>query len=561
MSGGGAIVGGRATGRAVVAAAVCMATLAVAGLAARAAEADTGVVSTERQTGLEQRSVGSGVLRHIGAALGTIAMLVVVGLGFVVIDVLVPAATALARVAVRATASAGASVCVGVAIGVWGLYYFRYYYAAPPKQAPGLDSAKGADRFDLHPDVAREDSDSAYMGLLESDDDAAKVLRGGLGGAGFPADFLKMFMKSISIFGYIEEAVFHEFSRQLQTRRLLAGEQMFDGEGDRDDLSFYVVIDGRVEIFLAGEPVAGGSEETGSGSEAGEWAASGQSESGAESDSEASGSPEAAAAAGGPQLASKSAILLNTVGPGDVLSSLFSILSLFTEDVPLHPGRCQPPGAAEDPGRHALDAYRFGRLDAQAAAGGSGESAADARPPRPNVVARATTDTTLAMIPAAAFQRVTRLYPTAAAHILQVILTRLQRVTFATLYDYLDLPDELVAIERAIGALARRPLRAEIAGSETLRQIRQLYAHHEPLAPSRASPPADAGHMPAAWRIDRASLDLLLGPASSRRSSLRHRRAGSDAEPASAAPSDAALAGLRRAVFHQLCDALGIDPY
>ncbi|KAJ1891638.1 Nte1p, partial [Coemansia sp. IMI 209127] len=117
------------------------------------------------------------------------------------------------------------------------------------------------------------------------------------------------------------------------------------------------------------------------------------------------------------------------------------------------------------------------------------EEADVARSARPNVVARATTDTTLAMIPASAFQRVTRLYPKAASHILQVILTRLQRVTFATLYDYLDLPDELVSIERAISNLAKCPLSNDLAHSSTIQDVKNIYeaSHSADLQPTQTS--------------------------------------------------------------------------
>ncbi|KAJ2683051.1 phosphatidylcholine and lysophosphatidylcholine phospholipase, partial [Coemansia spiralis] len=148
-----------------------------------------------------------------------------------------------------------AAAVLGVALSA--LYYFRYHYEARWRTAAGrADSAKAAGRFDLHPDVVRDDDsdDLSYMSSLEARSHGPgepPPVSGRQAGIGFPADFLHMFMKSISIFGYIEEPVFHEFSRQLQTRRLLAGERMFESEGDRDDQNFYVVIDGQVQIYLA----------------------------------------------------------------------------------------------------------------------------------------------------------------------------------------------------------------------------------------------------------------------------------------------------------------------
>ncbi|CEQ42560.1 SPOSA6832_04388 [Sporobolomyces salmonicolor] len=73
-------------------------------------------------------------------------------------------------------------------------------------------------------------------------------------------------------------------------------------------------------------------------------------------------------------------------------------------------------------------------------------------------LARASVDTTLAVIPAEAFRRLTKKFPNAAAHIVQVILTRLQRVTLLTAHKYLGLTREVIRTEQAINDLACYPL-------------------------------------------------------------------------------------------------------
>ncbi|KAJ2395996.1 phosphatidylcholine and lysophosphatidylcholine phospholipase, partial [Coemansia sp. RSA 2559] len=551
---------------------------------------------------------------------------IAVVVGFLVFDVLVPLFMFAIHVLLYTTTSIRAAVCAGLVGAICGLYYFRYFYAAP-KKSPVSDpkrSSKPPDRhqgllgFDLRPDVIHlEDADdTSYADSLEARGSHSSIIRGkrttseavsaaaaaGLAGVGFPADFLSMFMKSISIFGYIEEPVFREFSRQLQTRRLLAGERMFDSEEDRDDQNFYVVIDGQVQIYLAESTTVVPAAEcfpSGAESDAGAPGADGWADGydegghGYSSDLDSaqslnsqpvdrlSGSasrpaqhrqqtpsPPSSASTG----AASSAILLNVVGPGDVLSSLFSILSLFTDGVPLRPGfgerQTFNPNAATSvasspitpqyPGHQAFMDDRFqmamhGNSQGQAksaispreyqqtfiaqqalsstppasheankpfafpendandesqaaqppnSSGGifghiRQEEADVARSSRPNVVARATTDTTLAMIPASAFQRVTRLYPKAASHILQVILTRLQRVTFATLYDYLDLPGELVSIERAISNLARYPPSNDLAHSSTMQDVKTIYeaSHSADLKPTQTSQSPTPGRM------------------------------------------------------------------
>jgi lysophospholipid hydrolase len=71
-----------------------------------------------------------------------------------------------------------------------------------------------------------------------------------------------------------------------------------------------------------------------------------------------------------------------------------------------------------------------------------------------HIVARAATDATLAVIPAEAFRKLTEKFPNAAAHIVQVILTRFQRVTFMTLHRYLGLSKELLKIEKRVNEFA-----------------------------------------------------------------------------------------------------------
>lgn len=88
-------------------------------------------------------------------------------------------------------------------------------------------------------------------------------------------------------------------------------------------------------------------------------------------------------------------------------------------------------------------------------------------------IGRATVDTTLAVIPAEAFKRLTKKFPNAAAHIVQVILTRLSRVTFHTAHKYLGLTKEVMRTEKRINELACFPLPSsfyEQGGMEKLRQ-------------------------------------------------------------------------------------------
>lgn len=235
--------------------------------------------------------------------------------------------------------------------------------------------------------------------------------------------------------------MFHELARHLQTRRLIAGDTLSLNQ----DKSFYCVVDGMVQVYAQ----SGHQPEVRDNL----W-----------DDEDMNGYQ-----------------LLNEVGSGGTLSSLFTILSLFTEDIPMswHDEErievdsiphlfgdsavpmCQSPSRTDSdvsdldlgvnpplpevrPRRHSSSSStsstktsstfhaskaRFGR--AGSAPPSTYEDAASHIPsisesmgtPKPNtrrgVVARATVDSTLAVIPAEAFRRLTKKYPKATGHIVQ----------------------------------------------------------------------------------------------------------------------------------------------
>ncbi|WVR06474.1 lysophospholipase NTE1 [Kwoniella sp. DSM 27419] len=335
-------------------------------------------------------------------------------------------------------------------------------------------------------------------------------------------NYLDDFLAAIRIFGYLEKPVFHELSRHLQTKRLAAGESFEIGGGD-----FWCVVEGNVQLFAPDSPY------------------------------EKSTPPS-------PDLYNHSNSqyngyhLLNEVSTGGTLSSLFSILSLFTEDIQL----CWTPqreaegeelfATSEQPSREPtlmpstqrrakpransdvsqLDDEALGRrvsspdnLSEQGdemsnqdvdhslntatqptyslpstlppsphletnTRSRSLHSSPHARPiarpfvpttealkdsPAPGkrgtskskqtgahalhgTVARATIDTTLAVIPAAAFRKLTRKFPKASGTVVQVVLERFSRVTFMTAHKYLGLTKEILRSEASLNQLVSHPL-------------------------------------------------------------------------------------------------------
>ena len=66
--------------------------------------------------------------------------------------------------------------------------------------------------------------------------------------AGFH-NYLDEFLSAIKVFGYLERPVFHELTRHMQTRKLLAGESI----NLEDEKSFCLVVDGHVQVFFKTE--------------------------------------------------------------------------------------------------------------------------------------------------------------------------------------------------------------------------------------------------------------------------------------------------------------------
>lgn len=303
------------------------------------------------------------------------------------------------------------------------------------------------------------------------------------------ASYFDEFLSAIKIFGYLERPVFHELTRSMQTRKLIAGETL----NLEDEKGFCLVVDGLVEIFV---------------------------KSSRDSRRGVDGVAEAECTSGEEETFTpghQRYQLLTEVRNGAPMSSLFSIMSLFTEDIQLRQPEDDTPEPVSGTGSSvAVPTYPLSadfrksleipvsfpnspRLDgvkkdhttnlpnslglqstAQAFSNVpplSLDATEPARPPRrpipkrnatssahPDIIARATVDTTIAIIPASAFRRLIRIYPKATAHIVHVILSRFQRVTLATAYQYLGLTGEVLQIERNMLKYTTRQLPNHLRG-------------------------------------------------------------------------------------------------
>ncbi|RIB17732.1 hypothetical protein C2G38_2131898 [Gigaspora rosea] len=274
----------------------------------------------------------------------------------------------------------------------------------------------------------------------------------------YPDEFLSAFLEGIKVFGYLEKHVFNELSRHLQTKKLLAGDTLML-EKER---SFYIVIDGYVQVFVK---TANEEDIVLDPFEDDDY--------------------------------NRGYQLLNEVTNGGTLSSLFTILSLFTDDIELryndksmdHSTDDENTGKQENE-ENEIVSPEISHLKESNNDDTSEKQSKFTKPPilrrlskdrptttsvHPNIIARATIDTTLAVIPVEAFHRLREKFPNSVAHIVQVILTRFQRVTFWTGYKYLGLTKDILRTEKLMNDITEYVLPNDFFRPGSMERLRMKY--------------------------------------------------------------------------------------
>lgn len=340
------------------------------------------------------------------------------------------------------------------------------------------------------------------------------------------SNYLDEFLSAIKVFGYLERPVFHELTRTMQTRKLIAGETLLLEE----EKGFCLVVDGLVQIFVKSNQTPRLND--------GVQRTTSQDQVNREDE---------------PREDRQGYQLLTEVKNGAPMSSLFSVLSLFTEDVKLRHdadsanglhGRFSPPfGASRIPDLPSESPARTPRSLPEQEAQEPSYFDLKARPPaipplsldenaphgrnhsshkrmprksvHPDIVARATVDTMIAIIPATAFRRLTRVYPRATAHIVQIILSRLQRVTLATAKSYLGLTAEVLEVEKLMDRFTNYDLPNHLRGQALDRLKDKFQKEQERLKPEDDGTKGIALHNPHIGRHRRSMSAVrsdLLGP-------------------------------------------------
>ncbi|OLY80936.1 Lysophospholipase NTE1 [Smittium mucronatum] len=238
-------------------------------------------------------------------------------------------------------------------------------------------------------------------------------------------NFLDAFLKSIQIFGYLEDAVFYELSRQLQTQRVLAGERLYSIEKRKD---FCVVVEGHITVYAIDKSPSfpDSFSQTSTFDDPYEDIYS-DSSNFSESDQELLLIPSSTQSKSEGKYFSRRSLnsnqILREVGQGNILSGTLQLLDIFTENL-------------KDSASHP-----------------DSKSQSNFSP----IVGIARVDTTLAVIPEKAFKRVRERFPKSAAHMIQVILTRLQRVTLFTMQNYLNLENRVISFEQRLASITIDP--------------------------------------------------------------------------------------------------------
>lgn len=318
-------------------------------------------------------------------------------------------------------------------------------------------------------------------GKLKDEKDRIKTKTDGYGDAddySYRSSHLDQFLSAIKIFGYLEKPVFQDLTKNMRTQKMDEGEILLLDSS----IGFAIVVEGTLQIYhrveqenLMDNERNGSNKNDDLNFEATEF--SKETESPVDynhiedyddfminEQTDASTYIRLRNGLGKYQL-------LNTVKPGNPVSSLVNILNLFTEpshDLDWENLVSRSPSIDVSAFQSPFNTFSANLKDDME--GSSNLSSVDSPnsitpnnadnaensefnedkiPPAavPKVIARAATDCTIAIIPPQAFAKLTAKYPRSASHIIQMILTRLYRVTFQTANDYLGLTKEIMDME------------------------------------------------------------------------------------------------------------------
>ncbi|ODV62023.1 lysophospholipase [Ascoidea rubescens DSM 1968] len=258
------------------------------------------------------------------------------------------------------------------------------------------------------------------------------------------SSYLDEFLYAIKIFGYLEKPVFHELTKSMRTQKLDQNEVLFLD----NSIGFSIVVEGTIQVFSKVDNNNNNNNNINNDNSI------------SSNDDNDPNSFDGLRDNFDPDnnknhnfdnnyntnddsyvLNNQKYQLLNNVKSGAPLSSLISVLSLFTGDNNDFISKSSNFQLNQSNNLNQLNNSNNDSINPNQFQNNQQNLIL------PNIIAKASTDVTIAIIPADSFRRLIRKYPRSASHIVQMILTRLGRVTFQAAHSYLGLTNQLVETE------------------------------------------------------------------------------------------------------------------
>lgn len=250
--------------------------------------------------------------------------------------------------------------------------------------------------------------------------------------------YVEDFFAAIKIFGYLDQPVFQELTKELRTYKLLKGEYLTLDQSE----GFFMVVDGAVQILVrssdSGPACPGSLPNLRSRIDSGTRVINGYRYQ-----------------------------ILNEVHRGAPISSLLNVLSLFSSIVNSS-SQCQEPVIPSDISVESLD-KKPDSIDNS-----------PAFEEQQQLLALAVKDATISVIPRVSFHRITHKFPKSTVQIIQIIMARLSRVTFKTTHYYLGLTPEIYELEVSLNKKNNNVL-PQYLGNKVISDIKELVSEDETL--------------------------------------------------------------------------------
>lgn len=228
--------------------------------------------------------------------------------------------------------------------------------------------------------------------------------------------YLDKFLSAIKIFGYLDNAVFHELTKSLQTQKLDSGEIIILDECK----GFSICVEGEIQVYSKIADLSSRINDQ-------------------INPLFVRDDNYNVVIVDGVKYQ-----LLNIIKSGNPLSSFITILELLTSTQNTLTSMNPTPNLNQTRHLPHLPRDNF-TLDRSV----SDDVLSSSTPPKnsPELIAIPKSSCTISMIPKESFTRIATKYPKDTSHIVQMILTKLYRVTFQTAHNFLDLTPNIFQTE------------------------------------------------------------------------------------------------------------------